>query len=390
MIFKKNTEKFHRESNLLTVTSTNFLVFLIAITLMVAMLIGYIIHAFFGESILKPSLDLLENKNTEGEHRDYEYYNNSSYSLNKKENKIFFCEPFDMTCIMQEVKNANPDTFEVLPNFWARDINTLYYYGQEIPNIDPSTVIFINTMYVKDKNNIYSPDLEATRSPFSRAYTTYKKISPPLNAATFSVLNNPPSNRFDSGMHYVKDKHKVYFYFYGEFQEILSVDAPSFEKIGYGYFKDNNKVYYEYIINSGLERKIEMKAIADADPETFQPIPDAPHDDYMKFDPGERLWKNLALGKDKNNFFVKNKKRVGVDSESFVVLVNHYAKDKNFVYFTGDNDLVILNGADPDTFKVIGCHFESCGEDYNGKWQRSDRVRVKFLPSRQSIRSNIP
>ncbi|MBD3329980.1 hypothetical protein GF354_00445 [Candidatus Peregrinibacteria bacterium] len=177
-------------------------------------------------------------------------------------------------------------------------------------------------------------------------------------------------------LHYSKDKDRVYLgekvvdgadpdtfdiLYYNELEDrafatdinnvyygtilLEGIDVDTFEIINGSYIKDFNGVYYLFISDDVIVKKVDG-----ADPETF-----------------ELLHQKYRFGKDKNNVYYgvhliemadnASIEVVGNDYSNFYY-ANQYAKDKNYVYcgddiFAETENFKLLEGANPDTFELV-------------------------------------
>ncbi|PID51840.1 MAG: hypothetical protein CR972_05035 [Candidatus Moraniibacteriota bacterium] len=137
---------------------------------------------------------------------------------------------------------------------------------------------------------------------------------------------------------------------FARMKTLKGADPKTFEKIDYNHFKDKNHVYYK-------------SSQISSDPENFEHLGGI----YYK-DTSHIYTYHFAIDVDiatfevlEGNFFAKEKNRVyynynetiDADMESFQALRGHYAKDKNYVYYTNvgsSGRSIIIDGADPETF----------------------------------------
>ena len=155
---------------------------------------------------------------------------------------------------------------------------------------------------------------------------------------------------------YAKDKLRVYYKGY----PVEGANPLSFERITEHYGKDADHVYYE------------LELVPGADPATFKVFETQwgrdVHDIYLQYRPLEACdpstFEILAESwqRDSKCVYFQGRKTPDADPASFVVLNFSFGKDKNHVY---SNDPVIIEGADPVTFKVQEV-CKVCGEDKNG------------------------
>jgi len=118
-----------------------------------------------------------------------------------------------------------------------------------------------------------------------------------------------------------------YFYkegliFYQNEDWVYGTDIKSFEVLGYGYAKDKNFAYYQ------------DKQIWGSDPKTFE---------YL----------DGRYSRDKNTAYLNDEKLKGSDPSTFEYLDGGYAKDNNYIYYGNRVDLKITEGINTSNFKVL-------------------------------------
>ena len=170
------------------------------------------------------------------------------------------------------VKGADPGSFRVLNNCYARDTDRIYYFGYhsdlhngiyEIP-CQAATFTILDYPYSKDANAVfylYTRIQDADAATFSIAgnnfsrdknhvYSGAKKLTG-ADASTFRVL--PRESSLDEG-NYSKDQYQAYWKDKG----FTVTDVAAFMPVGLGYATDGKRVYYK------------SKMVKDADPATFK------------------------------------------------------------------------------------------------------------------------
>lgn len=196
------------------------------------------------------------------------------------------------------LSQANPGSFEVLSESYARDKNNAYYKGNILSDIDVKTFEVISYEdnkysdhynYLRDKNGVY----------FRLRGHNLQKLDE-VDYDTFEVIQ--------AG--YAKDENVVYKFdiMLGNDEEpfiIEGADPKSFELLDWGYAKDNRNVY------------LDLKRIEMADVATFEVLDE-------------------GYARDKNDVFYNGKSLKAqfenIDPATFEILVMDYAKDKNNVY----------------------------------------------------------
>ena len=147
----------------------------------------------------------------------------------------------------QEVKDADPDTFEKLDGLYAKDKNHFYYKGSAVEDVEPDSIekIYFGK-YFKSDNKLYQggrviEDVDAeTFKPINNIYAKDKNniylsyndglSTSDLDVDTFELL----------GEAHAKDKNGVYFFKF----KIEGMDSETAEGVGDWYIKDKNSVYF--------------------------------------------------------------------------------------------------------------------------------------------------
>ena len=114
------------------------------------------------------------------------------------------------------------------------------------------------------------------------------------------------------------------------------------------YVKRNNEIYYRFSKEDDIEIKVE-----NADLNTFKIL-------------------NDKYAKDKNSaYFFGNKSFKDVDVKTFQVLPNYYSKDKNNVYRPINEWIHKIDGANPKTIKVLSQYYS---KDDKNVFYNSDKI----------------
>ena len=114
------------------------------------------------------------------------------------------------------------------------------------------------------------------------------------------------------------------------------------------YVKRNNEIYYRFSKEDDIEIKVE-----NADLNTFKIL-------------------NDKYAKDKNSaYFFGNKSFKDVDVKTFEVLANYYSKDKNNVYRPINEWIHKIDGANPKTIKVLSQYYS---KDDKNVFYNSDKI----------------
>lgn len=226
------------------------------------------------------------------------------------------------------IKGLDPVTFEDLNGDFYKDKNGVYYEGMLMKGIDSKSFEpFVNYTHVKDKNGIYSFYQKENEVVVEKV-----EISPEIDLKTLQPIENYSE--------YSKDKNNVYYHFqkiegadiktfepegysigkdkmgvYYETRKVNGVDVSSFEVLKNDFFKDKNNVYYK-------NKKLEIFK-----PKNFEVI------DYSLVKQNEDLY-YFTEDENNNTKFVPLESK-NVDIDTFQILDDDYAKDKNNAYYKG-------------------------------------------------------
>ena len=256
---------------------------------------------------------------------------------------------------LQEDKKIGDDKqLEYLDYHYTKDKNGAYYYSKLVEDADPETFEVISAYYAKDADRVYCA---------SGISASVKNIDS-ADSKTFETIDTEHS-RYPGYSHYARDNEEVYYCdgMGSEAKVLDKADPFSFEKAFSDYYKSNNLVYFEGELIPGLSGD---------DMEFFGSYVFSKGEIYASgknikadIDTFQVLFQGYA--KDKNKVYsvhcgsecLKDK-----DPTTFEVYDN-YTKDKNGVYFNIIGYDSILEGADPTTFKEIGGSiYQSTGASY--------------------------
>lgn len=270
------------------------------------------------------------------------------------------------------IKGADPETFEVFADIWAKDKYHVYTGSSVRKNIDATTFQALNSIFARDSKNIYFIG------------GTVQKIKDP---GSFEVLDQGCYTTFleqkKPKVHYLgyaRDKFNVYYHemMHGKPKILRGANRDTFEILKYGFARDDKKVYARgFRVKKADPKTFEVLSehhskdcknayygeslIDGADPITFQPLKELLSRDKNKL----YLWREPIEGcdpdnfvyvhgydliKDDNSVFSSGKPLPDADAKTFENLGNSfYQVDKNNVYYLGK----LLKEADRKTFIVI-------------------------------------
>ncbi|MFA6304739.1 MAG: DKNYY domain-containing protein [Patescibacteria group bacterium] len=243
--------------------------------------------------------------------------------------------------IVKKIEGADPASFVMVNNIFAKDKNHVYEYDQILSGIDGETFELLNdnsksytTGYVKDKNNAYHIGFKNKGSQV--------KIINGVDLLTFKLLIKGESEELDklarttdNNLDYALDKNFIYLHD----KKLFNVSTLTvYEKCRF--VKDQDFVYF-YSSTEGWQ------AINNADVQSFRQTNE---ECYMN--DNSNLYKTMGGGMGENDVVIA---QPGVDFETFEVIKDNngeateYAKDKNFNYFKVQK----IEGSDVNSFKIF-------------------------------------
>ena len=221
---------------------------------------------------------------------------------------------------------ADPATFEIIEetnadplartnNLYAKDKNQVFLKGKPIPSADPKTFHLIGSgwRYAKDARHVFFEGKVIAGVD----HTRFAKVQP--------VVENDQS--------YTDGNSLVYWG-----AVVGKVDGATVQSIGPSYVKDRTQVFYL------------GKQILGADPVTFAVINAGP------------------FSRDKSQVYHGTTVLPQARPETFQVLERSYAKDDQHVFYVeSENQVKIIEGADPQGFKVTQFDSKRGSDAFDGK-----------------------
>jgi len=241
---------------------------------------------------------------------------NDSYHIGK--NNVYF-----NGCL---IKGADPDTF-------------VQYHGigYDLNDRNLTYITIPHAYYSKDRNYVYLEN----------------KQLPDADAETFDQLAN------DDTRSYWHDKRNAYY----KWMRISEADGATFRYLGYPYTCDKNQVFFENKVVPGADvatfRSLGGHAGRDAYNVFVHALRADNVQDVASFE--TQLLDNDWFGRDKAQIYSVRYAPPhpllpfpDADPETFETIGNHYAKDKNRVYYYGYSkpEIAVLEGANPVTFRL--------------------------------------
>ena len=186
----------------------------------------------------KKSIDCKESSS-------WDLVNNSTNIVADATSKVLFEPLFDGYAVnengiyfsWEKILHADPETFEVLKEWYARDKKNIYFLGKSLgviftgknfSSLNPATIEILDDRYVKNKDAVYFHSL--WEYPYVKFH--WVKIVESADPETFKVLCRG----------YAKDSNSVYY----NAKKIEWVDIKTFEFLKWYCVKDKHNVYYRW------------------------------------------------------------------------------------------------------------------------------------------------
>lgn len=306
-----------------------------------------------------------------------------------------------------EEVSADPNTFESLSEFYGRDKNHVYYWGEILDGIDAASFRIIDDDHTADKNHVYfntfiiedadpesfriiSKELAEDKNDFFWSNEALKVA----DKATFVLI---PDCEDQSQYYWAKDKYKAYnlswhvsvpisdydsfkplsgryavddYQVYHRGDIVNGADPKSFKEVALDIGQDKNGVYYKssktdivdfrdlkynydgaYYQGNGVIYTKNLKPIHNADFKSFRNVgKNAVKNNYWYAD-DTHVWYGNKMVKEadpKTFFLIRNSDIIDgecIDSDP----EGDYAADGKYVFYHDS----ILAGADPATFEII-------------------------------------
>ena len=350
-----------------------------------------------------PSLEFLGDS-----YNKYYRDKNNIYFLNDKDDKMEF----------EKLAGANPKTFEIVDDYFARDDKNVYFFNKKVIGVDAKTFEKVGYDIVKDKNGVYflenvseenenleikTKNLKAdgidlkTLKKLDNGYfkdknSIYYELSGNLykmknvDLPTFEVLNSP----YSSSVYFAKDKNNVYY----NGKKLDGIVPNDFEQIQSYFIKDKNGIYkFEEGENeqdlkiTPINAKIDFKNFKELDWKYFgddKNIYYFDEDSFKKVDKAdinsfERI-DFTGFFKDKNNVYYEGEKVEGIDMNSIEVINGMCIKDKNSVFYEGKK----LRNISPTNFNIFdgGMSYDKILVDKNEAYKllENENQKDKIIP----------
>jgi hypothetical protein len=171
------------------------------------------------------------------------------------------------------LSGADPESFQYFEDsFFAFDKFKVYYRGEVVEKANPKTftVLENGSSYGKDSDYVFLGNniINGAQVDFFQILDKRESISKDgkqlYKGADIIPLNMEHFEYLDGGI--MKDQSKVLRVTNEDekciFKEVSGVDPKTLEPLYYGYFKDKNRIYYNYLIDG-------LKPLTNCDLKTF-------------------------------------------------------------------------------------------------------------------------
>ena len=343
-----------------------------------------------------------------------EFLGDSYSKYYRDKNNIYFLNDKDDKMEFEKLVGANPKTFEIVDDYFARDDKNVYFFNKKVIGVDAKTFEEVGYDIIKDKNGLHilidsneteikvkslkadGIDLKTLKKLdngyFKDKNNIYYGLSGNLykiknaDLQTFEVLTSP----YSSSVYFAKDKNNVYY----NGKKLDGIVPNDFEQIQSYFIKDKNGIYkFEEGENeqdlkiTPINAKIDFKNLKELDWKYFgddKNIYYFDEDSFKKVDKAdinsfERI-DFTAFFKDKNNVYYEGEKVEGIDMNSIEVVNGMCIKDKNSVFYEGKK----LRNISPTNFNIFdsGMSYDIILVDKNGayKLMENENQKDKIIP----------
>ena len=346
----------------------------------------------------------------------FEFLGDSYNKYYRDKNNIYFLNDKDDKMEFEKLVGANPKTFEIIDDYFARDDKNVYFFNKKVIGVDAKTFEEVGYDIIKDKNGLHilidsneteikvkslkadGIDLKTLKKLdngyFKDKNNIYYGLSGNLykiknaDLQTFEVLNSP----YSSSVYFAKDKNNVYY----SGKKLDGIVPNDFEQIQSYFIKDRNGIYKfeededeQNLKITPINAKIDFKNFKELDWKYFgddKNIYYFDEDSFKKVDKAdinsfERI-DFTAFFKDKNNVYYEGEKVEGIDMNSIEVVNGMCIKDKNSVFYEGKK----LRNISPTNFNIFdgGISYDKILVDKNGAYKlmenENQKDKIKIIP----------
>ena len=367
--------------------------------------ITYKVEVLDTKGIDIPSLEFLGDS-----YNKYYRDKNNIYFLNDKDDKMEF----------EKLVGANPKTFEIIDDYFARDEKNVYFFNKKVIGVDAKTFEEVGYDIIKDKNGLHilidsneteikvkslkadGIDLKTLKKLdngyFKDKNNIYYGLSGNLykiknaDLQTFEVLTSP----YSSSVYFAKDKNNVYY----SGKKLDGIVPNDFEQIQSYFIKDRNGIYKfeededeQNLKITPINAKIDFKNLKELDWKYFGDDKNIYYFDEESFKKVDKADINsfeqidfTGFFKDKNNVYYEGEKVEGIDMNSIEVVNGMCIKDKNSVFYEGKK----LRNISPTNFNIFdgGMSYDKILVDKNGAYKlmenenQKDKIKIISLDNK--------
>lgn len=248
---------------------------------------------------------------------------------------------------IQRVNGANPKTIKVLNQFYLKDDKNVFFNDKKILGADANSFIALDKEngYAKDKNTVYyfGQKVEGANVKTFEVISDGEYSKDDKNVyASGEIIKGADSKTFREfpETSYSRDKNNLYYYF-GDDKFLGKIDENNFEFLNHSIVRNGNEIYF-------YGKKLKLK-----DSKEFKLIKNS----HIIFT-GSSI---IVYGKDDENVYVvtpddapENIRIIeNADKDTFEVMENNrYSKDKNNIYYLGNYGIVKLEDVDKVSFVI--------------------------------------
>ena len=212
----------------------------------------------------------------------------------------------------RDIEGADPETFEVLDNTYARDKNYVYFLDRKIDNLSPIQVAAVPAFI--------APNLKPEKYPSSYLLKTPESV---YYMDTLIVGATPDTIEALWGL-YFRDAHNLYYS--SDIITPINGEISSVDSVQTQYLRMANAMYYK-------GNKL------NANPSTFILI-------------------NDKYSKDHQSVYYDGVNLKGVDAPSFNILSAYFTLDRNAAYYFNKP----VYNSTPETFEILHNSFAKDGQ----------------------------
>ena len=247
---------------------------------------------------------------------------------------------------IQRVNGANPKTIKVLNQFYLKDDKNVFFNDKKILGADANSFIALDKEngYAKDKNSVYyfGQKVEGANPKTFEVISDgeYSKDDKNVYASGEVIKGaDPKTFREFPETSYSRDKNNLYYYF-GEDKFLGKIFENNFEFLDDFIIRNGNEIYF-------YGKKLKLK-----DAKKFKLIKNTGIMTTSKI---------IVYGKNDENVYVVTPDDApgniriieNADKDTFEVMENNrYSKDKNNIYYLGNYGIVKLEDVDKVSFVI--------------------------------------